>query len=180
MLASLAHARSANRSADWDLRLGIVGAALTAVVGTAIFASIAHDVSTVARIIAGNVSVIAATLTAVRTFAALGQRKEAYERASRRHSAVRRRIEVLRSRLAAGEDFDVWAEVEEIRKAGDQEAAADSPNASPRMFDRTRRELKNELTWWDKLRRRAVGLPSSSALGSPDDKGGPRPPLAPG
>ncbi|HEY1508317.1 MAG TPA: SLATT domain-containing protein, partial [Solirubrobacteraceae bacterium] len=154
LLASLAHARSANRSAAWDLRLGLVSASVTAIVGTAIFASIAHDVSTLARIIAGAVSVLAAVLTAVRTFAAPGQRKEAYERASRRHSAVRRQIEVVRTQLAAGEAFDVWARIEEVRIAGD-EAAADSPNASPRLFDRTRREMKNELTWWDKLRRLA-------------------------
>ncbi len=157
LLASLAHARSANRSGNWDVRLGVASAALTAVVGTAIFASIAHDVSTLARVIAGSISVLAAVLTAVQTFAALGPRKEAYERAARRHSAVRRQIELVRAQLAAGEDFDIWAHIEEIRKAGD-EAAADSPNASPRLFNRTRRELKNELTWFDKIRRRSAGL----------------------
>ena len=112
----------------------------------------------------------------MQTFAALRPRKEAYERAARRHSAVRRQIELARAQLAAGDDFDVWERIEEIRKAGD-EAAADSPNASPRLFDRTRREFKNELTWSDRVRRRVAGLPPYSALGSPEDTGGPRPPL---
>lgn len=176
ILALLAHARSANRCSSWDLWLGVAGAALTAAVGTGIFATIRNDVSTTVRAIVGIVTVAAAIFTSVHTFAALGQRTEIYERASRRHAAVRRRIELVRARLAAGEDFDVWAEVEGI-KAEIDEAAASTGNASRRIWNRTRREVRNELTRWERLRRRLSGLPTRSRLGSSEDQGGPLPPL---
>lgn len=176
LLAVLANARSANRYAAWELWLGGIGAALTAAVGTGIFATLEHAVSTPVRVGVGLVTVAAAVCTALHTFAAFGQRQAVYEAASRRQATVRRRIELVRARLAAEDDFDYWTEVQEIRVALD-EASSGTPNASRRIFDRTRRELKNELTRWDRIRRFLTGHPRESKLGKPDDYGGPLPPL---
>lgn len=176
ILALRAHAKSANRCSRWDVRLGSAGAALTAAIGTAIFATLQQDVSIEARVVVGVVTVIAAALTAVHTFAGLVTRKETYEQASRHHARVRRRIEVARTRLAAREEFDIWAEVDAICAALDDAAAA-TPNASGRVWDRTRREHKAEFTWWEKLARAAKGLPKAKRIGDPADVGGPRQPF---
>jgi hypothetical protein len=176
LLAVLAHARSANRCATWNVRLGGLATALTAVVGTSIFATLQEDLSITARVIVGVVTIAAAISTAVTTFAALPARKEAYEQASRRHASVRRSIETVRTRLAAGKQFDVWAEIAELQVALD-EAARGMPNASARIWDRTRRQLKGEFTWWEKLWCWARGLPPPRAIGVPEDVGGPLPVL---
>lgn len=179
LLALLSHARSANRCNAWEAWLGGAGAALTAAVGTGIFASLESDVSLALRIVAGAVAFAAAAAVAVHTFADLPGRARSYERAARPHAANRRRIEVLRARLAAGDEFDVWNQIDEIRVEMDR-AAAESPNASGRIWNRTRRELKNELNWWERTRRRLSGRSTQSQLGKPEDRGGPLPPLDPG
>ena len=173
LLALLAHSRSANRCAAWDSRLGSAGVALTAAVGTSIFATLGHDVGVGPRIAVGVVTVTAAVCTALHTFATLRERKEIYEHASRLHATVRRQIEVTRARLAAGESFDVWADVERLRRELDGAAAA-TPNASRRIWDRTRREVKGQFTWWERLNVRLRGLPSPRPIGDTGDVGGPR------
>jgi hypothetical protein len=159
MLAVFAHSRSANRCAAWDTRLGSASVILTAVVGTSVFASLQRDLSTGARIAVGILTVAAAAASAVHVFAALPDRKAAYERASRRHAAVRRRIETTRARLGiAGNNADVWQEVEGIREEMDA-VAASSPNAAGRIWNRTRRQMKGEFTRWEHLVARLRGVP---------------------
>lgn len=178
MLALLSHARSANRCNTWEAWLGGTGAALTAAVGTGIFASLESEVGVVPRVAAGTVAFAAAIAVAVHTFADLPGRAKSYERAARPHAANRRRIEFLRARLAAGDDSDIWEQIDVLRIEMDR-AASESPNAARRVWNRTRRELKNELTWWERTRRRLTGRPAQSQLGKPEDRGGPHPPLEP-
>jgi hypothetical protein len=172
-LSAIAQARSANRCVAWDARLGSTATVLTAIVGTSIFATLQEDVSVAARVVVGVLTIAAATSTAVHTFAALSQRRDAYQKASRRHAAVRRRIEAVRARLAEGEQFDVWAEIASLQTALDDAALA-SPNASPRIWERTRRQLNGHYTWWERLGLWARGLPSASVI-RPHHLAAPRP-----
>lgn len=156
MLATFAHSNSANRCAAWDVRLGSISVVLTAIVGTSVFAALQKDFNTAARIAVGILTVGAAASSAVHVFAALPDRKAAYERAARRHAAVRRRIESARAKLAAsGGSFDAWEEIGAIREEMDS-VAASSPNAAGRIWIKTRRQMKGEFTrrerFWAKLR----------------------------
>lgn len=171
LLAVISHARSANRCATWDARLGSGATALTAIVGTSIFATLQDNVSITSRMVVGCLTIAAAVATAVLTFAALPQRKEAYERASRRHASVRRRIEVLRCRLAAGDESDIWTEIALIREELDA-AGGGTPNASRRVWDRTRRHLNGDFTWWERVGRRAEGYHHRDGSAYPDHLAG--------
>jgi len=173
MLATFAHSRSANRCAAWDVRLGTASVVLTAIVGTSVFAAFQKDFSTTTRIVVGVFTVGAAVSSAIHVFAGLADRKSAYERASRRHACVRRRIETARAKLAAsGESSETWEEVEEIRTEMDS-VAASSPNAAGRIWIQTRRQMKGEFSRRERLRARFRGLPLRP-IGQPPSVDGPR------
>jgi hypothetical protein len=159
MLAVFSHARSANRCAAWDVRLGSTSVILTAIVGTSVFATLQANPSTATRIGIGVLTVAAAASSAVHVFAGLTDRKLAYEQASRRHAAIRRRIEIARARLAtSGESPSIWEEVEAIKREMDS-AAASSPNAAGRVWEQVKRQMKGEFTWWERVRARVRGVP---------------------
>jgi divalent metal cation (Fe/Co/Zn/Cd) transporter len=161
MLAVFSHARSANRCASWDIRLGAASVILTAIVGTSVFATLQIDPGNAVRVGVGVLTVAAAVSSAVHVFAGLTDRKATYEQASRRHAAIRRRIEVVRARLATTEQSSsIWDEVEGIKKEMDS-AAASSPNAAGRVWEQVKRQMKGEFTWWERLRAKALGVPLS-------------------
>lgn len=163
MLAVFSHARSANRCAAWDIRLGSASVILTAIVGTSVFATLQADPGTTTRIAVGVLTVAAAASSAVHVFAGLPDRKSAYERASRRHADIRRRIEIVRGRLAtSGESTSIWNEVEEIKEEMDA-AAASSPNAAGRIWEQVKRQMKGEFTRWERARAKIRGVPLSAA-----------------
>lgn len=162
MLAVFSHARSANRCAAWDIRLGSASVILTAIVGTSVIATLQTEAGTPVRIGVGVLTVAAAASSAVHVFAGLPDRKAAYERASRRHAAIRRRIEVVRARLAtSGESPSIWDEADSIKKEMDS-AAASSPNAAGRVWEQVKRQMKGEFTRWERLRAKVRGVPLSS------------------
>jgi hypothetical protein len=172
-LAAVAHSRSANRCGNWDTRLGALSVILTAIVGTSVFAALQKSFSTTAKVAVAFLTVGAAVTSAVHTFAGLAERKSSYEVASRRHAAVRRRIESARARLASGAaPNEVWREVEEIRSEMDT-VAASNPNASGRIWDRTRRHLKGQFSHWERIVAHLRGLPPAP-IGQTKDPDGPR------
>jgi hypothetical protein len=117
VLAVFSHARSANRCAAWDIRLGSASVILTAIVGTSVVATLQTEVDTPVRIGVGVLTVAAAASSAVHVFAGLPDRKAVYEQASRRHAVIRRRIEAVRARLAtSGECSSIWDEVDSIEE----------------------------------------------------------------
>jgi hypothetical protein len=159
LLAVFSHARSANRCAAWDLRLGATSVILTAIVGTSVFATLQANPSITTRIGVGVLTVVAAASSAVHVFAGLSDRKAVYEQASQRHGDIRRRIEIARGRLAVpGESPLIWEEVEAIKEEMDS-AAASSPNAAGRVWEQVKRQMKGEFTWWERLQARVRGVP---------------------
>jgi hypothetical protein len=170
MLAIFSHARSADRCAAWDIRLGSSSVVLTAIVGTSVFATLQADPGTATRVGVGVLTVAAVATSAVHVFAGLVDRKVVYERASRRYAAIRRRIEITRVQLSTtGESPAVWEEVEAIKEEMDS-AAASSPNAAGRLWDQVKRQMNGEFTWWERLRAwlRGVPLPAGGLLPSID------------
>lgn len=159
-LALFAYNRAANRARRLHVTLGGTVAALTAAIGTSVFATLEQDVGTAARIVVGLVSVSAAVLAGVQAFASLPARIDDYERAARRYGDLRRRIELTRARAQVDEST-----LEELRRAL-SDAAENSPNAPPSIWNRTRREMRGEFAWWHRVRARLAGRPAPSRLGS--------------
>jgi hypothetical protein len=154
---------ASDRCRAWDTRLGGAVAILTAIVGTSIFATVNHEPSTVARIVAGSVAVAAAIAAGIQAFAGLSQRIEDYEKAARRYGAIRREIEQVR--VAAADNGVVSDEsVEKIRSLLDA-AAEGSPNAPKRIWLKTRRHIRGEFTRWERLSDKFQGLPPREKLG---------------
>jgi hypothetical protein len=91
--AAEVHFQTAEYLSRWNIFLGIPVVALSAIVGTATFATLAHDVNVGIRIAAGTLSVIAAVLASVQTFLRFGARAEQHRVAAERWSAIRREIE---------------------------------------------------------------------------------------
>jgi hypothetical protein len=163
-LALFAYNRAASRCRSWDTRLGGLIAVLSAIVGTSVFATLQNDVSVGAKIAVGMISVVAAVVAGVQAFATLSKRAYEYERAARVFGSLRREIEEARSLLRNDPNM-MAARVLELRLMLD-DAAKDSPNAPPRIWNRARREMKGEFTGTEHLVRWARGLPPPSTLGS--------------
>jgi hypothetical protein len=175
-LAAIAHSRSANRCATWDVILGSISVIFTAVVGTSVFAALQEDLDTTARVAVAFFTVGAAISTAVHVFAAFPARRAAYEAASRGHAALRRRIEDVRARLEAGEGMKVWEMVEAVRTEMNELAKA-SPNAARRIWNQTRRQMKGEFTRWERFWAKLRGVPLDQ-VGRQGQADGPAIPVA--
>jgi hypothetical protein len=70
----------------------------------------------------------------------------------------------------------MWREVGKIKQEMDT-VAASNPNASGRIWDRVRRQMKGEYTRSERLWARIKGVPLVS-LGQPSEPDGPREKLA--
>ena len=95
--AAEVHFQLAESLARWNIWLGVPVVTLSAIVGTALFATVARDVNPGLRIAAGCVSVIAAVLASIQTFLRFGARAEQHRVAAERWSAIRREIEKVRA-----------------------------------------------------------------------------------
>jgi len=117
----IAHLISASRYAKWHRWLGGTAAVLAAVVGASIFATLADDlqeVSKVAVIALGLVSMLSAGLSAAATFLDLDERARHHLEAGADFQRLRREMEEEVVRLADGkarasyDDFkDQWHKV---------------------------------------------------------------------
>jgi hypothetical protein len=172
-LALFAYNRAADRARSWDARGGATAAIITAVTATAIFATLKENVSILPRVIFGVVTIAAAVLSGLRATAALPARIESYEQAARRYGALRREIESVRleARLNPSGAETALPDIERIRAELD-EAAAVSPNAPQRIWNRARRHVKGEFTWLERVEKRLRGLPEPDALGADEPRVG--------
>ncbi|MCC8400338.1 SLATT domain-containing protein [Paraburkholderia sp. MMS20-SJTN17] len=119
--------------------MGWLVTALSAFVGTAVFASLsAAPISTEMRIFVGLVSVAAALSAALQTFLRYAERAEKHRAAGARYGAVRRRLEAV---FAGDADAREAHYLTSIRIELDR-LAEDSPNVPPHIFYRTQRNLR--------------------------------------
>lgn len=136
--SQMSHYDMADLLSSRDRRVGWLVTALTAFVGTAVFASLnSAAVSAQLRIFVGLVSVTAAVSAALQTFLRYAERAEKHRAAGARYGAVRRRLEAI---YAGDPDARDGHYLTAIRDELDR-LAADSPNVPPRIFYRTQRTL---------------------------------------
>jgi hypothetical protein len=120
---------------------GILVTAVTAFVGTSVFASL--DVANVSRTVTialGVVSAAAAALSALQTFLRDAERSERHRWAGARYGALRRHIEAL---LATGVQAHGALELDSLRDELDR-LAEDSPNVPERRFFRTLARMRSD------------------------------------
>ena len=91
----LAHYETARRLERQHLWLGIFAIALSAAVGTAVFASLAVDDRPLVRIVIGALSVVAAVLTSLQTFLKSADSAEKHRIAGSKLGHLKHEIELL-------------------------------------------------------------------------------------
>lgn len=128
------------RTLTAERRLGVPATALTALVGTGVFATLQADPGLGLRIATGTIAIVAAVLIALQTFLRQAERAEQYREAARSYSRIRRRIEHAllfppETRAAAE------ALVTEVGEAL-AEAARGKPNVPQRVWDRAEYKVR--------------------------------------
>jgi hypothetical protein len=122
------HYVAAGRLARCNLYLGIPVVALTAAVGTSVFASLAENGSlgTELRFIIGVISIAAAVLASLQTFLGFSERAEKHRATAARYGIARRDVELL---IAKGVDNVTDEQLNHLRASIDN-LALDAPGIS--------------------------------------------------
>lgn len=90
------HEYAAMRHARHHFQLGIAATILTAVVGTAVFASMAKDsIALWAKIVVALISLLAAVATALQAFLGLEKRAESHRSTRAEYDAIARKIDLF-------------------------------------------------------------------------------------
>ncbi len=133
-LANQAHAQAASRARHNSFLLGIPAVALSAIVGSAIFATIDKTPNRYLQVAAGFLSLVTSALTALQTFLRLDDQVQNHESASRAFGAIRREIGQLGA-IAHHSRQEAESRLNEIRKEYDQASAA-SRNVPQKIWDK--------------------------------------------
>lgn len=136
--SQLAHyemATSLSRRGYW---LGGPVIAITAIVGTSVFASVATEVIPVAaKLVVGGMSVIAATMSSLQTFFKFSERAEKHKSFGARFGSIRRELEELHaSGTAAAEPRHISSLREKLDRL-----AEEAPHVSVAAFEKVQRSL---------------------------------------
>ena len=91
----LANYLAANAFSRSHVRLGIAAVALSAVVGTSVFASLGKQIDPLLQILVGALSVLAAVLAALQTFLKHGDRASAHRLIGARYGALARQTAAI-------------------------------------------------------------------------------------
>lgn len=132
-IAHQAHARAASRAKRNSALLGIPTVGLSAIAGSAIFATIDKMPNTALQITAGTLSLAAAVLAALQTFLRLDEQVREHESASRSFGVIRRKLGQLGATAIQSRD-EVDSKLDDIRKDYD-EASTASRNVPPKFWD---------------------------------------------
>ena len=132
--AQAGHATAADYFGRLDLWIGGAAAALAAVIGTSVFATLGRPLPTAIRVAAALVTFAAAALSGLQTFFKAAARAEAHRQASRRYGAVVRAIEQLETDPPADTN-ESERELDAVR-SGLDDAGRQAPNVPPRIWHR--------------------------------------------
>jgi hypothetical protein len=137
---SFAHYAAQERYSRLNLLIGIPAAILSAVVGTAVFASLESNIDFRAKLIVGVFSIIAAVLTGLQTFLRYSETAETHRKSAVAYSAARREIEEL---LTFTQRIDA-EKIEAVRKRIDA-IGETAPNVPRSLFVATRSEISQSF-----------------------------------
>lgn len=138
--SQFAHYHAANHYAASSRWLGIPSVLLSAVVGTALFATLQHNgIPPTLQVGAGLIALTAAALSTLQTFLGYDERAAKHRAAAAAYGAVRREIEqhqVLRPRSRADAD----SLIDTVRHHLD-DVSASSPDISSRLWKAARIDI---------------------------------------
>lgn len=133
-LANQAHAEAASHARRNSVFLGIPAVALSAVVGSAIFATIDKTPNRYLQIVVGLLSLTTAVLTAFQTFLRLDEQVQEHEATSRSFGAIRRELGQLGA-ITHHSREETESRLDKIREKYDQTSIA-SRNVPRKIWDR--------------------------------------------
>jgi hypothetical protein len=136
------HYRCANHFSRLHLLLGIPTIVLSAVVGTAVFASLEREASGDLRIAVGMLSVLAAVLGGLQTFLGYAERSNRHRATGAGYSAMRRRLELLKT-FSAADQAAIASALGDIAKRLD-ELAESAPEVPKWLRTRSDAALKDK------------------------------------
>lgn len=129
-----AHYECAKHFARQNYFLGVPVVVISAIVGTAIFASLEKQPDLWIRVVAGLTSVTAGVLSALQTFLRFAERAEKHRAAGATFGAIRRQLQQL-AELRDGTGPEVGEALDRIRERFDS-LAQQSPEIPKPMWDR--------------------------------------------
>ena len=133
-IAHQAHASAASRARRNTAFIGIPAVVLSAIVGSAIFATIDKTPNKALQITAGCLSLTTAALAALQTFLRLDEQVREHESASRAYGAICRELGQLGA-VSFQNRKEVDSRLDGIRTEYDH-ASAESRNVPPRIWNR--------------------------------------------
>jgi hypothetical protein len=122
-----------------NMWLGIPAAILAAVVGTSVFATLESDVEPIWKIVAGLISIVAAILSSLQTFLALGDRSAKHRAAAAEYGAIKREIEEITLTLKSSGRVPADL-LGQVRKKLD-DLARETPQVPNRIWSKVRQEM---------------------------------------
>jgi len=99
-----AHYDAAERLHRRNYQIGVPVMALSAIVGTSVFATISSDLAVWSRVVVGIVSIAVAVLSALQTFFRFAERAEKHREAAIRYGVINRELERLRTFPPSGQE----------------------------------------------------------------------------
>jgi hypothetical protein len=135
------HYVCSTRSGHWNYILGIPAIILSAIVGTAIFASLSeNNPAAWIKILAGCISVLAAVLASLQTFLKYSELADAHREAGAKYGAIRRTLELLKT-LPPATNNELKGTLDQIKAEMDR-LAAEAPAVSSGMKAKIDKALK--------------------------------------
>jgi len=137
--AQQAHYESATRFARLNYWLGVPAIALSAVVGTSVFAALGKETAISIKIAIGVASVTAAILMALQTFLNYPQRAEKHRSVATRYGTMRREIEKKLSFPLPKRELEAYIET---LQAQWNKCNEDCPTVPKRIWHNTKAEMR--------------------------------------
>ena len=121
----LANFIAAESDSRRNRKIGIPSVVASAVVATAVFASLSESINFWIKIITGLIAIVSAILTALQTFLAYGDRAEKHLAAAIRFAKVRRDLDVLILQCSAPAVFNRNEALEALKTIGEELSLAE-------------------------------------------------------
>ncbi|HME25896.1 MAG TPA: SLATT domain-containing protein [Acetobacteraceae bacterium] len=143
-VAEKAHIKSAAQAERMNKLLGIPATILSAVVGSAVFASLGDPSKSPgwATVLVGGLGIIAAGLTGLQTFLRYAERAENHRKFFGRYGMIRRQLEELLATYTNAHPCEDTKLHPIEREMNEVDAAA--PSLSQHLYDRLAREIHAE------------------------------------
>ena len=134
-----AHYDAAERLRRRNYLFGVPIIALSAIVGTSVFATISEGLSLWSRIVVGLVSISVAVLSALQTFFRFAERAEQHREAAMKYGAINRELERMRTFPPVGAEAAQGATMQIEEKLN--ELAQHTPAIPLALLSQTRDKL---------------------------------------